>query len=72
MAKQLVVEAKRERYDMNVRTMTVGELIGFLSDFDEDMEVVLSHDNGDTYGGIRENDFSEVYDVEFEEEDGDE
>ena len=72
MAKQLVVEAKRERYDMNVRTMTVGELIGFLSDFDEDMEVVLSHDNGYTYGGIRENDFSEVYDVEFEEEKGDE
>lgn len=67
MAKQLVIEAKRERYDMNVRTMTVGELINFLMDFDEDAEVVLSHDNGYTYGGISEQDFSEVYDVETED-----
>lgn len=65
--KQVVIEAKRERYDMNVRTMTVGELINFLMDFDEDAEVVLSHDNGYTYGGICEQDFSEVLDVEIEE-----
>ena len=65
--KQVVIEAKRERYDMNVRTMTVGELINFLMDFDEDAEVVLSHDNGYTYGGICEQDFSEVLDGEIEE-----
>ena len=64
---QLVIEARRERYDMNVSTMTVGELINFLMDFDEDAEIVLSHDNGYTYGGICEQDFSEVFDVEINE-----
>ena len=67
MAKQLVLEAKRERYDMNVRTMTVGELINFLCDFDEDMEIVVSHDRGYTFGGITERDFQEVYDVEIKD-----
>lgn len=67
MAKQLVLEAKRERYDMDVRTMTVGELINFLCEFDEDMQVVLSHDRGYTFGGITEGDFQEILDVELED-----
>lgn len=33
-------------------TMTVGELIEALSEFDEDTEVYLKNDNGFTYGII--------------------
>lgn len=53
------IEAKREGYSINqVRnTMTVGELIVYLEQFDEDDKVYLSHDNGYTYGGISESDF---------------
>ena len=40
--------------------MTVGELIGFLNNFDEDEKVYLSHDNGYTYGGITVSRFEEV------------
>lgn len=50
----------------------VGELVEFLSDFDEDMPVYLSFDSGYTYGGIRELNFEEDYDDEEEdEEEGD-
>lgn len=41
------------------KTMTVGELINFLQDFDEDASVYLSHDRGYTYGNINEQDFNE-------------
>lgn len=51
---RLMINAVREAYGADeVRTMTVGELIEFLQDFDEDTEIILSHDNGYTYGGIR-------------------
>ena len=35
-------------------TITVGTLIEFLSDFDENLPVVISSDDGLTYGGIKE------------------
>lgn len=35
-------------------TLTVGELINILSQLDADKPVVLSFDNGYTYGGITE------------------
>ena len=49
------------------RTITVGELINLLSDFDEDMPIYLRFDNGYSYGSIREDDFIEelVEDEEF-------
>lgn len=37
------------------RTFTVGELIEFLEQFDEDTPVYLSNDGGYTYGSISEN-----------------
>lgn len=37
------------------RTFTVGELIEFLEQFDEELPVYLSNDNGYTYGSISEN-----------------
>lgn len=47
------------------RTLTVGELIELLQDYDEDAPVYLNNDNGYTYGSITEHDFSEE---EIEEE----
>ena len=40
-------------------TFTVGELIAFLENFDEDMPVYLNNDNGYTYGSIGERDIWE-------------
>lgn len=45
----------------NVGTLTVGELIELLSDFDEDLPVILNNDNGYTYG--------EIVDYTIDEED---
>lgn len=62
MEKQvLFLDARREGYGIDHihSTMTVGELISFLQDFDEDMPIYLSHDNGYTYGSIREGSFHE-------------
>ena len=54
----LYIETKREGYgpDQCKRTMTVGELIAFLSDFDEDRPIYLRNDNGYTYGSITDRD----------------
>lgn len=56
MARVVVIEAKRESYSIGslYETMKVKELIDYLSQFDGDADVVLSHDNGYTYGGITE------------------
>lgn len=64
MEKQiLVLEAQRECYSVEhvTDTMTAGELIAYLEQFDEDTPVYLSHDKGYTYGGIRERDFWDEY-----------
>lgn len=64
MEKQVVIiEAEREGYSLDQirNTMTVGELIEYLEQFDEDAQVYLSHDNGYTYGGITSNRFSDDY-----------
>lgn len=56
----VLINAKREAYGKDeCRTMTVGELIDFLSQFNEEDKVILSHDNGYTFGGIREELFEE-------------
>ena len=61
--KKLTYSTFREGYgtDQISRTMTVGELIDFLSQYDEDTPVYLSFDNGYTYGGITEGGFEEDY-----------
>ena len=63
----LLLDTQREGYgiDQIDETMTVGELIAFLQDFDEDMPIYLSHDNGYTYGGITDRRFEER---DFDEE----
>ena len=61
--KKLIYSTSREGYGTNQirRTMTVGELIDVLSQYDEDTPVYLSFDNGYTYGGITEERFEEDY-----------
>lgn len=58
---KLIYQTFREGYgiDQIRRTMTVGELIDFLGNYDEDTPVYLSFDNGYTYGGITENRFDD-------------
>lgn len=65
----LRIEANRTCYGaQDVRsTMTVGELIALLEEFDEDTPVILSHDNGYTYGGITESDITLDYTEEEDE-----
>ena len=66
---KLILNTFREGYgtDQIRRTMTVGELIEFLQDFDPDMPVYTGHDNCYTYGPFREDLFEEVEDEEEEE-----
>ena len=67
---KLIIEANREGYaiDQINRTMTVGELISMLEQFDEDTPVYLGHDRQSygfyTYGGITEKCFNEEEDEE--------
>ena len=58
---KVFIEGRRNGYipEQCGRTMTVGELIGFLEQFDEDAEVFINNDNGYTYGSITESSFEE-------------
>ena len=60
---KLLFQTRREGYgiDQIRRTMTTGELIDFLAQYDEDTPVYLSFDNGYTYGGVTEGCFEEDY-----------
>lgn len=58
---RLMIEGRRNGYapDQCGRTLTVGELIERLREFDEDTEVFLKNDNGYTYGNISWDSFEE-------------
>lgn len=62
----LIMEAERTGYSIDQirQTMTVGDLIAFLSDYDEDTPIYTSQDNGYTYGGIGYDNFREEEDEE--------
>ena len=66
----LFIEGKRNGYgiDQCGRTLTVGELIELLSDYDEDTPVYLRNDNGYTYGSITERDINTAEDLGMEDE----
>lgn len=57
----LYIEGRRNGYGLEQcgRTMTVAELIEYLSQFDEELPVYLSNDQGYTYGNIDEDGFEE-------------
>lgn len=65
---RLYIEGRRNGYapDQCGRTFTVGELIAFLEQFDEDMPVYLNNDNGYTFGSITERSIEECYEEEDE------
>lgn len=67
---RLIYNTFREGYgiDQVRKTMTVGDLMAFLEDYDEDTPVYLSFDNGYTYGGITEDRFEENYGEDGEDE----
>jgi len=54
MKQVLVFEAQREGYSIDQvgNAVTVRELRDLLEDMDDDMEIILSHDNGYTYGTL--------------------
>ena len=60
--KYVTIEGRREAYSPEQirRTMTVGDLIDYLSQFDDDTPVILSNDNGYTYGSIDYDSFGET------------
>ena len=67
MKQVLYLNAQREGYgiDQVRHTMTVGELIDYLAQFDEEARVYFKHDGGYTYGGITE---WSIEDEEIDEE----
>jgi hypothetical protein len=60
--KALYIEGRRDGYSpTQIReTMTVGELMAYLEQFDEDAPVYLINDRGYTFGSITESSFEEI------------
>ena len=69
----VIMNTRRNGYAPNQcgRTLTVGELIELLEQFDPEEQVFTAHDNRYTYGSVREMDieFLEDEEEELEEED---
>lgn len=57
----LYIEGRRNGYDPDQcgKTMTVAEMISFLSRFDGDLPIYLNNDSGYTFGSIDEDSFGE-------------
>ena len=58
----IYIEGKRKGYgiDQCGQTLTVGELIEILEQFDYDRPIYLRNDNGYTYGSITERDIEDA------------
>ncbi len=75
MKENLILNTKREGYgtDQCGETLTVGELIELLQNYDEDMKVYFGNDYRDsywyTYGSITEDDFYFEADESDDEDD---
>lgn len=69
MKEVLMFNTSRDGYTIKQcgKTMTVGELIEILSEYDEDIEIFYNNDDGYTYGSITEG----RIEVEYIEEDED-
>lgn len=58
---QIIITTHRDTYSADeVRSMSVEDLISILSGFDPNAKVILSFDNGYTYGGVQEEDIEEI------------
>lgn len=64
MATIIILRTTRDDYDaarVSKRSLTVGELIRLLQDFDEKTPIIFSNDvNGYTYGEIHEETVEEI------------
>ena len=58
---KLFIKGRRDGYapEQCYETITVGEMIEILKQYDEDTEIYLKNDNGYTYGSINEDSFTE-------------
>lgn len=67
--KALFIEGKRNGYgiDQCGQTLTVGELIEILEQFDYGRPIYLRNDGGYTYGSITERDITPAEDFDDEE-----
>lgn len=67
----VLIRANRDAYFLSQvnDTMTVGELIEVLENYDEDDRVYLCHDNGYTYGGLQYDSFIEYGEIEDGDDD---
>lgn len=65
--KNLIINTRREGYSTSQvnGTMTIGDLISYLEQFDSSEKVFLSFDNGYTFGGLS------CFDIEEQEEEED-
>lgn len=54
----LFINGKCDGYEINQcgKTLTVGDLIGILEEYDENMPVYLNNDNGYSFGSITRKD----------------
>lgn len=70
---RLFIEGRRNGYTPNQcgTTMTVGELIEQLQDYDEDTPVYINNDEGYTYGNITWSSFEENDDEFSDDEEPD-
>ena len=70
----LIINTTRSGYNPSqcYSTMTVGELIDFLSQYDPATKVYTGHDNKYTFGEIRESRIEEYFEDEDEEEEDEE
>jgi len=65
----LIINTRKDTYhkeEAALSSITVGELINFLRQFDDDEAIVLSFNNGYTYGRLSE---YRIEQIEEEEED---
>ena len=66
----ITIEAHRTGYspDQCGYTITAGDLIDILSQYDEETPIYISNDNGYTYGAIHTYDIDEINPEDEEEE----
>lgn len=68
--KALYIEGKHNGYNIGQcgKTLSVGELIAILEEYEEDRPIYLRNDNGYTYGSIVERDITPAEEYEDNED----
>lgn len=70
MKNYLTIETHRDGYSVGQcgKTLTVSELVDFLTQWDDDTPVYFSNDNGYTYGSINFDDINSSKDDDEDDE----